>query len=432
MDKQDQTICPLAKKCGGCQLQGIEYKKQLEKKKKQVQQALPTGIQVRPVIGMEDPYHYRNKIHAAFGRTKKGEIIYGVYEAGTHKIVPVEHCLIQNEAADAILADIRDLLKSFKIKIYDEDSGYGLFRHVMIRTGHATGEILVVLVLASPILPSKNNFVKALIKKHPQITSIVLNVNERHTSMVLGERNITLYKKGYITDELCGNTYRISPSSFYQVNPIQTKALYETAIAYAGLTGTETVIDAYCGIGTIGMTAAAHAKNVIGVELNPSAVRDAIGNAKLNHCKNVRFVCADAGEYMKKLVANDEKTTIDVVFMDPPRSGSTPAFIEALHRLAPKKIVYISCNPDTLGRDLRIFETYGYIAKVCQPFDMFPFTDDVENVTVLERRKERYHDRTGKSKVAVSGNYRDTKKISGQRAAAWCGSKKTSKQKKGN
>lgn len=432
MDKQDQTICPLAKKCGGCQLQGIEYKKQLEKKKKQVQQALPAGIQVRPVIGMEDPYHYRNKIHAAFGRTKKGEIIYGVYEAGTHKIVPVEHCLIQNEAADAILADIRDLLKSFKIKIYDEDSGYGLFRHVMIRTGHATGEILVVLVLASPILPSKNNFVKALIKKHPQITSIVLNVNERHTSMVLGERNITLYKKGYITDELCGNTYRISPSSFYQVNPIQTKALYETAIAYAGLTGTETVIDAYCGIGTIGMTAAAHAKNVIGVELNPSAVRDAIGNAKLNHCKNVRFVCADAGEYMKKLVANDEKTTIDVVFMDPPRSGSTPAFIEALHRLAPKKIVYISCNPDTLGRDLRIFETYGYIAKVCQPFDMFPFTDDVENVTVLERRKERYHDRTGKSKVAVSGNHRDTKKISGQRAAAWCGSKKTSKQKKGN
>lgn len=216
------------------------------------------------------------------------------------------------------------------------------------------------------------------------------------------------------------------------MNPIQTKALYETAIAYAGLTGTETVIDAYCGIGTIGMTAAAHAKNVIGVELNPSAVRDAIGNAKLNHCKNIRFVCADAGEYMKKLASNDEKTTIDVVFMDPPRSGSTPAFIEALHRLAPKKIVYISCNPDTLGRDLRIFETYGYIAKVCQPFDMFPFTDDVENVTVLERRKERYHDRTGKSKVAVSGNHRDTKKISGQRAAAWCGSKKTSKQKKGN
>ena len=302
----------------------------------------------------------------------------------------------------------------------------------MVRTAHATGQILVVLVLASPILPSKNNFVKALIKKHPQITSIVLNVNERHTSMVLGERNITLYKKGYITDELCGNTYRISPSSFYQVNPIQTKALYETAIAYAGLTGTETVIDAYCGIGTIGMTAAAHAKNVIGVELNPSAVRDAIGNAKLNHCKNIRFVCADAGEYMKKLAANDEKTTIDVVFMDPPRSGSTPAFIEALHRLAPKKIVYISCNPDTLGRDLRIFETYGYIAKVCQPFDMFPFTDDVENVTVLERRKERYHDRTGKSKVAVSGNHRDTKKISGQRAAAWCGSKKTSKQKKSN
>ncbi|MCI5935274.1 MAG: 23S rRNA (uracil(1939)-C(5))-methyltransferase RlmD, partial [Lachnospiraceae bacterium] len=391
MEKQDQTICPLAKKCGGCQLQGIEYKKQLEKKKKQVQQALPAGIQVRPVIGMEDPYHYRNKIHAAFGRTKKGEIIYGVYEAGTHKIVPVEHCLIQNEAADAILADIRDLLKSFKIKIYDEDSGYGLFRHVMIRTGHATGEILVVLVLASPILPSKNNFVKALIKKHPQITSIVLNVNERHTSMVLGERNITLYKKGYITDELCGNTYRISPSSFYQVNPIQTKALYETAIAYAGLTGTETVIDAYCGIGTIGMTAAAHAKNVIGVELNPSAVRDAIGNAKLNHCKNIRFVCADAGEYMKKLASNDEKTTIDVVFMDPPRSGSNEAFLSSAVRLAPARIVYISCGPDTLARDLKYLTKHGYRAEGVWPVDMFPWTGHVETVVLLSHKKPDGH-----------------------------------------
>ena len=384
--KKSADLCPVAKKCGGCQLQGVSYEKQLEKKRKLVKECVG-DVRVLSPIGMEDPLHYRNKVHAAFGRDRKGNVISGVYESGSHRIVPVDHCMIEDARADAIIATIRSMLKSFKIKTYDEDSGYGLLRHVMVRTAHATGEILVVLVLASPILPAKNHFVKALRDAHPQITSIVLNVNDRNTSMVLGERNIVLYGKGYIEDELCGNRYRISPNSFYQVNALQTKVLYEKAIEYAKLTGQETVIDAYCGIGTIGMTAAAYAKQVIGVELNPSAVKDAIANAKRNACKNISFYQDDAGAYMRNLalLPKEERVHVDVVFMDPPRSGSTETFIDSVVLLAPKRVVYISCDPHTLGRDLDYFRKNGYRPVECQPVDMFPFTDDVENVVLLEK-----------------------------------------------
>lgn len=396
------AICPVAKKCGGCQLQGISYKKQLEKKHQLVKECVG-DMRVLPPIGMEHPLHYRNKVHAAFGRDRKGSVISGVYESGTHRIVPVEHCMIEDERADAIIATIRGLLRSFKIKTYDEDSGYGLLRHVMVRTAHATGEILVVLVLASPILPAKNNFVKALRAAHPEITSVVLNVNDRHTSMVLGERNILLYGKGYIEDELCGNRYRISPNSFYQVNAVQTKVLYEKAIEYANLTGKETVIDAYCGIGTIGMTAAAHAKQVIGVELNPHAVKDAIANAKRNACKNITFYNEDAGDYMRKLAAvpKEAREKVDVVFMDPPRSGSSETFLDAVALLSPERVVYISCDPHTLGRDLDALRKKGYRPKECQPVDMFPYTDDIENVVLLEKTGSREQKREGSAKKTV-------------------------------
>ena len=292
-----KEICPYAKKCGGCDYQGMEYSDQLKEKQKMVEKLLKSFAPVKPIIGMENWLHYRNKVHAVFDRDKKGNIISGVYEKNSHRVVNVDSCMIENEKADAIIVTIRKLLKSFKIKTYDEDSGYGLLRHVLIRTGHKTGQILVVLVLSSPILPSKNNFVKALRKEHPEITSIVINVNDRRTSMVLGEREIVLYGKGFIEDELCGLTYRISPKSFYQVNPVQTEKLYQTAIDYAGLTGKEVVVDAYCGIGTIGMTASAKAKEVIGVELNKDAVKDAIANAKRNNIKNVRFYEKDAGDF---------------------------------------------------------------------------------------------------------------------------------------
>ena len=247
-----------------------------------MQALLGRFCKVYPIKGMDNPFHYRNKVHAVFGH-RKGEIISGVYEAGTHNLVPVESCMIEDEKADEIIGTIRGMLKSFKIKTFDEDTGYGLLRHVLIRRGFVTNEIMVVLVTASPVFPSKNNFVKALREKHPEITTIVQNINGRGTSMVLGDREQILYGKGYIEDVLCGCRFRISPRSFYQVNPVQTEYLYGKAIELAGLTGKELVLDAYCGIGTIGMIASKQANTVIGVELNSDAVKDAIQNAVQYH-----------------------------------------------------------------------------------------------------------------------------------------------------
>ena len=299
-------------------------------------------------------------------------------------MVPVEECLIEDKISQEIIRTIRDMLKSFKIKTYDEDTGYGLLRHVLVRRGFSTGEIMVVLVAASPIFPSKNNFVKALRKKYPQITTVVLNVNDKKTSMVLGERDIVLYGKGFIRDNLCGCSFRISPQSFYQVNPVQTEILYKTAIEYAGLGRKETVIDAYCGIGTIGLVAAGKAKNVIGVELNPDAVHDAKINARENKITNTRFYQGDAGEFMEKMAEEGERA--DVVFMDPPRTGSDKKFMSSVIKLAPSRIVYISCGPESLARDLEYFTEHGYTVRKIQPVDMFSFTDHCENVVLLRRK----------------------------------------------
>ena len=381
--KNKIAACKAAKKCGGCQYQGIPYEKQLQDKQKAVRQLMQPFCKTAGITGMKDPYHYRNKVHAVFARKKDGTIISGVYEEGTHRVVPVETCQIEDEKADAIINDIRGLLKSFKMKIYNEDTGYGLLRHVLIRRGFSTGEIMVVLVLGSPVMPSKNNFVKALRKLHPEITTVVLNVNDKRTSMVLGDRETTIYGKGYIEDVLCGLRFRISSKSFYQINPVQTEKLYGKAMELAGLSGTERVIDAYCGIGTIGMVAAKSAKEVIGVELNPDAVRDAVKNAKHNQMKNIRFYQEDAGRFMEKMAALGEKA--DVVFMDPPRSGSTEQFMKSVVTLAPKKIVYISCDPQTQARDLKYLTRYGYKAMGAYPYDMFPFTKHAENIVLLTK-----------------------------------------------
>lgn len=378
-------ICEYYKKCGGCSYIDKDNLEQLSIKQKYVEKLLSKHGKVEKIVGMENPYNYRNKVHAAFGRTKKGEVVSGIYEANSHKIIDIDKCKIENEKSDEIINDIKGLLKSFKIKVYDEDTGYGLLRHVLIRSGHLTGEIMVVLVLSSPILPSKNNFVKALRKKHPEITTVVLNVNDKKTSMVLGERNIVLYGKGYIEDVLCGIRYRISPQSFYQINSVQTEKLYGKAIGLANLTGKEKVIDAYSGIGTIGMTASAGAKEVICVELNKQAVKDSIQNAKANGIRNIRFACDDAGKFMLKMVSISEKA--DVVFMDPPRAGSDEDFIMSVVRLGPNRVVYISCNPETLERDLNLFEKNGYKMETACPYDMFPFTDSVEVVCLLKRRE---------------------------------------------
>lgn len=383
--RSSERICPVFKKCGGCQYQGKSYAVQLKEKEEQVRKLLKPYCEVKPIIGMKEPYYYRNKVHAVFDHDRKGNPISGVYEAGTHKVVPVDSCLLEDQQADAIIVTIRSLLKSFKIKTYDEDTGYGLLRHVLVRKGFSTGEIMVVLVTASPVFPSKNNFVKALRKVHPEITTIVQNINNRTDSMVLGSADRVLYGKGYIEDQLCGCTFRISPQSFYQVNPVQTEILYNKAIEYADLTGKETVIDAYCGTGTIGLIASKKAKSVIGVELNKDAVRDAISNAKCNSIKNERFFCADATEFMVDMAAEWEKA--DVIFLDPPRSGSTKECLDAVVKMAPKRVVYVSCNPETLARDLAYITKKGYKAKEAVPVDCFPWTGHVESVCLLNRIK---------------------------------------------
>ena len=322
-------MCPVEKKCGACNYLSVDYDKQLKKKQQDLEQLLRPFGKVEGIIGMENPYHYRHKVHAVFDRDRKGNILAGAYQENTHQVVSTEGCLIENEKASAIIQTIKNLLPSFRIKTYDEDTGYGLLRHVLIRVGHATGQIMVILVLGSPILPSKNNFVKALRKEHPEISTVVVNVNDRKTSM----------------------------------------------------TGKEKILDAYCGTGTIGMVAARQAQSVIGVELNKDAVKDAIINAKQNDIHNIRFYNRDAGEFMVELADKQEK--VDVVFMDPPRSGSDEKFLSSLVKLQPDRVVYVSCNPETLARDLKYLTKKGYEMKRAVGVDLFPMTVHVECVIMM-------------------------------------------------
>ena len=383
--KSEKSLCPVHGKCGGCQLLDMPYEKQLKQKQKQVNKLLKPYCNTEKIIGMENPFHYRNKVHALFDHDRKGNVISGIYAEGTHRVIAVEECLIEDKKSQEIIRTIRELLPSFKIKTYNEDTGYGLLRHVLIRRGFETGEIMVVLVLGSPILPSKNNFVKALKKVHPEITTVVLNVNNKQTSMVLGEKEKPIYGPGFIKDKLCGCTFRISPKSFYQVNPVQTEVLYNTAMDYAELTGKETVIDAYCGTGTIGLIAAKNAKKVIGVELNKDAVKDARINAKENGITNAEIYAGDAGRFMVDMASKNQKA--DVVFMDPPRAGSDEKFLSSVIKLGPKRVVYVSCNPETLARDLKYLTRHGYQAVKIQPVDNFPFCDHIETVVKLVRKK---------------------------------------------
>ncbi len=383
--KAGAVLCPVAKKCGGCSWINKEYSEQLLIKEKRLRELLQPYCKVPSIIPMENPRHYRNKVHAVFGEDRKHNIISGIYEEKSHRIVPVDKCLIENEKADDIIVSVRKLMPSFKIRPYNEDTGYGLLRHVLVRTGHVTGQIMVVLVLASPVMPSKNNFVKALLKLHPEITTIVLNINNRSTSMVLGDREQVIYGKGYIEDVLCGKTFRISPKSFYQVNPVQTEKLYAKALEFADLQGTETVVDAYCGTGTIGMIAADTAGKVIGVESNQDAVRDARINARQNQIKNITFYQNDAGKFLTDMAEQNLKA--DVILMDPPRAGSTEEFLDAAVKIKPEKIVYISCNPETLARDLKYLKKKGYQARKAVGVDMFPWTESIESIVLLSKLK---------------------------------------------
>ena len=322
-----------------------------------------------------------------------GKLTSGIYAANSHKVLPVENCLLQDEVLDKTMQAVRAAANACRYQPYDEDKGTGLVRHCLLRRGVATGQVMGGLVTAQPVLLGAKNFVKALLAEAAQrgvtVTTVVQNVNSRKTSVVLGEAEKVLYGKGFILDTLCGKTYAISPRSFYQVNPAQTAVLYGLAVEAAKLTGKEVVLDAYCGIGTIGLTAADHAKQVVGVELNRDAVQDAIGNAKHNGVKNARFFAADATRWISEAAAAGEKA--DVIFMDPPREGSTPEFLASVARMAPKRVVYVSCNPVTLARDLVTLTKLGYKAEGFTPVDMFPHTEHIETVCLLSKLNAKQH-----------------------------------------
>ncbi len=376
--------CEYYGKCGGCQLQHMTNVAQDKFKQSQVEQLMNPYGKVNRILSMKDPYFYRNKIHSTFALTKSRQVISGFYKENTHDVINIDKCIIQDSNADEITQSIKGLMKSFKMRPYDEDTGQGFLRHVLIKKGFATGQIMVVLVTSTKVFPGKNNYIKALRKIHPEISTIILNVNNRKTSMILGNEEVTLYGRGYIEDVLCGVRFQISAKSFYQVNPIQTEVLYNKAIEMAGLKGDETVIDAYCGIGTIGLILSHKVKNVIGVELNKDAVKDAIKNARNNNIKNTYFYNEDAGDFILK--AANENKKIDLVIMDPPRSGSDEKFLSSLVKLSPEKVVYVSCNPITQERDLRYLVKNGYKVKEIQPVDMFPQTSHVETCVLLSHK----------------------------------------------
>jgi 23S rRNA (uracil1939-C5)-methyltransferase len=376
-----------AKNCGGCPLLGLDYAEQLKQKEEKVRALVGKYGPVHPIRGMEQPYHYRNKVISTFATGWGGKLTSGIYAANSHKVLPVESCLLQDEVLDKTMQAVRAAANACRYQPYDEDKGTGLVRHCLLRRGVATGQVMVVLVTAQPVLPGAKNFVKALLTEAAQrgvtVTTVVQNVNSRKTSVVLGEAEKVLYGKGFILDTLCGKTYAISPRSFYQINHAQTEVLYGLAVEAAKLTGKEVVLDAYCGIGTIGLTAADHAKQVVGVELNRDAVQDAIGNARHNGVKNARFFAADATRWIREAAAAGEKA--DVIFMDPPREGSTPEFLASVARMAPKRVVYVSCNPVTLARDLATLTKLGYKAEGFTPVDMFPHTEHIETVVLLSK-----------------------------------------------
>ena len=377
------TCVNYEKKCGGCPLLALPYREQLAKKQARLQELLGGFAPVKAVQGMAEPLHYRNKAIASFA-TQRGKLVCGLYAEGTHRVLPGADCLLQEEILNKTLAAVLDAARACRWTAYDEDRGTGLLRHTVLRSS-GDGKVLVTLVTPGPDLPGSKNFCTTLRKKAPWVVSIVQNINPTRSSAVLGSREKTLYGPGFVLDTLCGTQFAISSRSFYQVNRTQTEVLYKKALELAKLTGRETVIDAYCGIGTIGLCAAPLAKQVIGVERNPAAVKDAAANARRNKIANARFVCADATEWM--MAAAGEGLRPDVVFLDPPRAGSTPECIAAVNKMKPRRVVYVSCDPETLARDVAAFTRLGWRAAKFCPVDLFPQTRHVETVVLLSHKK---------------------------------------------
>ncbi|MDD3171709.1 MAG: 23S rRNA (uracil(1939)-C(5))-methyltransferase RlmD [Bacilli bacterium] len=384
--KRVEVKCDIYNNCGGCQLLHLSYNDQIEFKRELVESyfknaGLPSKID--EIISAEKLVEYRNKMQVAY-KYREGKVVCGFYEEESHRIIQLTNCLVQSPKQNEIVKYIQVLMGQMKIAPYNEDKRTGVIRFVLVREARFTKEVMVIIVTNSEMFPGRNDFIKRLKAKFDYITTIIQNVNSRKTSIILGDEERILFGKGYIEDYLCGIKFKISSKTFFQTNPYQTEKLYNKVVEYAALTGNETIIDAYCGVGTIGMVLAKNAKNVIGVESNKQSVTNASANAYENKIKNIKFYCNDATDFLMKLAS--EKIEVDIIIMDPPRSGSTIEFLNSIKKLKPKKVIYVSCDPATLTRDLKdLISDYKIEKKAI--VDMFVGTYHVESIVCLERKK---------------------------------------------
>jgi len=379
--------CPVYARCGGCQIQHMSYDAQLKFKTKLVRETIQRiggleNVQVNEAIGMKEPWNYRNKAQYPVG-TVDGKMVFGFYASRTHEIIQGQDCIIQDKKSYEIAKSAVEFFQEQKIPAYDEKTGKGIIRHIMVRTGFKTGKTMLAIVTNAYNFPESKAFSEYIKLKFSEVKSIVQNINRRNTNVILGDSNKVLLGSDYISDEIGEYTFKISPLSFFQVNPVQTEVLYNKAVEFAGLSGKETVFDLYSGIGTISMFLSAKAKKVYGIEVVEPAVNDAIENAKLNNITNTEFICGEVEKIVPQMYRKGIKA--DVVVLDPPRKGCERVLIDTVVEIGPEKIVYVSCNPGTLARDLKIFSEKGYIAKEVQPVDMFPQTYHVECVVLIEK-----------------------------------------------
>uniref|UniRef100_A0A7U4DMI2 RNA methyltransferase, TrmA family n=1 Tax=Geobacillus sp. (strain Y4.1MC1) TaxID=581103 RepID=A0A7U4DMI2_GEOS0 len=382
--------CPIYKQCGGCQLQHLSYDGQLRAKQKQVKEVMARigkleNVIVHPVIGMKNPWRYRNKAQVPVGE-REGRLVAGFYQERSHEIIDMDACLIQQEMNDAVVRTVKKICEKYRIPVYNEAAHKGVLRHIMARYGAATQEVMVVLITRTAELPHKKKIVQEIIESVPNVKSIIQNINPKKTNVIMGDETKVLWGAEYIYDYIGDIQFAISARSFYQVNPAQTKVLYEKALEYAQLTGEETVIDAYCGIGTISLFLAKKAKKVFGVEVVPEAIEDAKRNAALNRITNVEFAVGEAEAVIPKWYKQGIRA--DCIVVDPPRKGCDETLLQTIIAMKPKRVVYVSCNPATLARDLRILEDGGYQTLEVQPVDMFPHTAHVECCALIKRIEE--------------------------------------------
>lgn len=385
-ENRKESDCATYKRCGGCSLRHMTYEHTLKLKRQVVQNLVNKGlkekVEVLETIGMENPYNYRNKAQYPVGLNSDGQPEVGVFAQRTHTIIPIQTCLIQTEISQKIAKTIIDFVKEKNIQVYDEENQKGLLRHIVIKVGKYTNQVMCILVLNDSKFDQEQELVKLLCEKYPEIKTIVKNINNKNTNVILGKENINLYGNGYIEDKLGEYIFKISPMSFYQVNPVQAEILYTTAINQANLDKNDILFDLYCGIGTIGIFASKYVNKVYGIEIVPQAIEDAKENAKINDVKNIEFICGDVEVAFDELI-NKEKIVPSAIIVDPPRKGLDNKTVENIAKIKPAKLVYISCNPATMVRDLAKLEEI-YNIKTIQPVDMFPWTNGVESITILE------------------------------------------------